>query len=117
MALCEPPEHIDGVGPDPGIAAVAVGLSAGAYPSCAPPSQAGPGNFVHERLGRHCNRLTRTASRISGLDPLLRTTQILGLGRNWRTAEINTLGAMLDVSGRSRSDAEKGGDRNALEEH
>jgi len=49
MALCEPPEHIDGVGPDPGITAVAVGLPAEAYPSCAPPVQAGRGHFVHER--------------------------------------------------------------------
>ena len=95
MALCEPPEHIDGVGPDPGITAVAVGLPAEAYPSCAPPLQAGRGHFVHERSGRHYNRLIRTASRISGLDPLLRTTQILGLGRNWRTAEINTLSGIL----------------------
>ncbi len=94
MALCEPPEHIDGVGPEPCITAVAVGLPVEAYPSCAPPLQAGRGHFAQERSGRHYSRLIRTASRISGLDPLLRTTQILGLGRNWRTAEINTLGGI-----------------------
>ncbi len=86
-------------GPDPGITAVAVGLPVEAYPFCAPPFKAGCGHFVHERSGRHYSRLIRTASRISGLDPLLRTTQILGLGRNWRTAEINTLCAIAEKCG------------------
>lgn len=45
MALCEPPEHIDGVGPDPGITAVAVGLPVEDYPSCAPPYRTAAGNL------------------------------------------------------------------------